>query len=174
MQRRSLSLVLPLLLLPSACSHPGQQPRELDDVQDTYCVVRPQAPPSRLPAYRLATLQDSALVRAQVGQLVLHVDSSRAADRPVTRALITLKEPSSVSSNPSAGGMIVASGQVDATGRVVLTPLPAGRYPGELLAWRFYTWTGTVDVRTGFTDTLRIGLSAKGPPGALMVARCRE
>jgi hypothetical protein len=126
----------------------------------------------------LAALQDSALVRAQVGQLVLYVDSGGSEDhRPVPRAIATLQEQqqrpsSSLASEPPARAVPVAWGQTDSAGQAVLPPLPAGRYPGELLAWRYHPWSGHVDVRAGYTDTVRIGLSAKAPAGAVVVAPC--
>ena len=167
---------LPLLL--AACVHQGQQRREPEALGSaSYCVVRPLAPAASPPNYTLAALQDSTLVRAQAGQLVLHVESSGSEDhRPVPRAIGTLQEQqhrssSLVATEPRARAVPVAWGQADSVGNVVLPPVPAGRYLGELLAWQYHPWTGHVDVRAGYADTVRIDLSAKAP-AAVVVAPC--
>jgi hypothetical protein len=178
MCRRSLLTVVSLPLLFAACAHRGQQRSAPEDLGGgTFCVVRPPVPAASLPSYTLAALQDSALVRAQVGQLMLYVDGSGSEDhRPVPHAIATLQEQqqpsSSLASDPPARVKLVAWGQADSVGQVVLPVLPAGRYPGQLLAWRYHPWTGHVDVRAGYTDTVRIGLSAKAPAGVVAMEPC--
>ena len=178
MCRRPVLTVVSLPLLLAGCAHRGQQrpaPEYLDS--GSFCVVRPPSPAAFLPSYTLAALQDSALVRARVGQLVLYVDSSGSEDhRPVPHAIAMLQEqqqPSSpLAGEPLARALPVAWGQTDSVGQVVLPLLPAGRYPGELLALQYHPWTGHVDVRAGYTDTVRIGLSAKAPAGVVAVVPC--
>ena len=178
MCRRPVLTVVSLPLLLAACAPRSQQRPAPEDLgRDSYCVVSPPAPAASRPSYTLAALQDSTLVRAQVGRLVLYVESSGSEDHsPVPHAIALLQEEpqpsSSRASEPLARALPVAWGQADSVGHVVLPLLPAGRYPGELLAWQYHRWTGHVEVRTGYTDTARIGLSAKAPAGVVVAVPC--
>jgi len=179
MRRPSVLTLVSLPLLLAACAHRGQQRPAEDLDSGSYCVVRPPAPAASLPRYTLAALQDPDLASAQRGQLVLYVDSS-GSEPPVPRenVIATLQEQpppsSSLASEPGARALPVAWGQTDSVGRVVLRPLPSGRYAGELLASQFHPWTGHVYVRAGYIDTVRIGLSAKAQAAIPVMAPCNR
>jgi hypothetical protein len=159
----------------------------------TFCVVRPPVRAAAPPRYALAAAPDSALLHAQSGQLVLQVeriddDDDRGVPQPHAIVLLqqqpTVPPPAAVTgASPEELGrpvgrappraVPVAAGQTDTTGQLILRPVVAGRYLGEVYAAaRLQPWTGAVDVRMGYADTVRIAVRPKSSRTPVTLAPC--
>jgi hypothetical protein len=190
------AVALPLLIV--ACGHHGYRATGDPAVDPaaaamvagggTFCVVRPPVPAAAPPRYALATVPDSALLHARSGQLVLQVqrddgDDGRAP-RPQAIALLQTMPPPVAAPDaspeelgqpmdrPAPKAVPVAAGQTDTKGQLALRPVAAGRYLGEVYAAARQPWTGAVDVRMGYADTIRIVLRPRPSRTPVTLARC--
>ena len=124
-----------------ACGCASSRPRQAQIVDGFDCWPGPPAKPARL--YR-AEHRDSILSSRNEAALVVVVDSNRS-----THAL------------QGVGVSIGKTGPhafTDSVGRARLSSLSDGDVPILIRRLGYDRWNGTVAIRTGYADTLRIGL----------------
>lgn len=131
-----------LLLLVVGCARPPA-PRVATIFVGSSC---DDSTASRPPVIRRATATDTALRRAGQAGLLVRVDSS-TSDRRLPRALARVK-----------GTM--NSAFANDSGQALLAPMPDGDVRLIVRKLAYTTWEGDVTVRSGYRDTLEVGLGA--------------
>lgn len=101
---------------------------------------------SRAPVIRRASATDTALLRRGQAGLLIVVDSS-TTDRRLPRALARV--------NGTTNGAFTND-----SGEALLSRMQEGDVPLIIRKMAYTTWEGDVTVRSGYRDTLEIGLGA--------------